>query len=138
MSESDFDWIMGSGNVFRDLGDPHADLKQAKAVLAARITALLDKRDLSVRKAANLSGFAAADFSRIRNADLRRFTLDQLMKIPAILDESLRVKLHVTKRQDKEAVIVTTGYGAARKTLTLASDVITSGHAKANDGMPKA
>ena len=108
MSETDFEWTMGSGNVFHDFGDPHADLKQAKAVLAARIIALLNKRDLSVRKAADLSGFAAADFSRIRNADLGRFTLDRLMKILVALDESLRVTLHVTKRQDKEAVIVTT------------------------------
>ena len=108
MSESDFERIEGSSNVFRDLGVADADLKQAKAVLAARIIALLDKRDLSVRKAADLSGFAAADLSHIRNADLRRFTLDRLMKILAILDGSLRVTLHVAERQNREAVIVTT------------------------------
>ena len=44
MSESDFELIDGSGNVFRDLNDPHADLKQAKAILAARIIAILDDR----------------------------------------------------------------------------------------------
>lgn len=99
MSESDFELVEGSGNVFRDLGDPHADLKQAKAVLAARIIALLDKRSLSVRKAAELTRFAAADFSRIRNADLGRFTLDRLMKMLAALDGSLRVTLHVAERR---------------------------------------
>ena len=35
--------VHGSGNVFRDLDDPDADLKQAKAVLAARIIAALDR-----------------------------------------------------------------------------------------------
>ena len=40
-----------TGNVFRDLGDPDADLKQAKAILAARIVAALEDRGLSVRKA---------------------------------------------------------------------------------------
>ena len=51
MSERDFELVEGSGNVFRDLGDPDADLKQAKAILAARIIAVLDDRGLSVRKA---------------------------------------------------------------------------------------
>ena len=40
MSEGDFGLVEGSGNVFRDFGDPDADLKQAKAVLAARIIAV--------------------------------------------------------------------------------------------------
>ena len=95
MTENDFELVRGSGNVFRDFNDPHADLKQAKATLAARIIAVLDERPLSVRKAATLTGFAAADFSRIRNADLGRFTLDRLIKMLAALDGSIRVTVHV-------------------------------------------
>ena len=95
MNESDFELVEGSGNVFRDLGDPDADLKQAKAILAARIIAVLDGRGLSVRKAGALTRFAAADFSRIRSADLGRFTLDRLMRMLAALDGDLRVTLHV-------------------------------------------
>ncbi|MDE0389952.1 MAG: XRE family transcriptional regulator [Rhodospirillales bacterium] len=98
MTESDFGLVEGSGNVFRDLGDPQADLKQAKAVLAARIVAVLDDQGLSVRRAAALTRFAAADFSRIRNADLGRFTLDRLMKMLAALDGNLRVTVHVDAR----------------------------------------
>ena len=95
MKENGKDWIEGSGNVFRDLGDPQADLKQAKAILAARIIATLDERELTVRKAASTTGFAAADFSRIRNADLGRFTLDRLMKILGALDSRVRISVHV-------------------------------------------
>ena len=95
MTENDFELVRGSGNVFRDFNDPHADLKQAKAILAARIIAVLDERSLTVRKAANLTGFAAADFSRVRNADLGRFTLDRLIKMLAALDGSIRVTVHV-------------------------------------------
>ncbi len=98
MNESDFELVEGSGNVFRDLGDPQADLKQAKAVLAARIVAVLDERGLSVRKASALTRFAAADFSRVRNADLGRFTLDRLMKMLAALNGNLRVTVHVEER----------------------------------------
>jgi len=41
----------------------------------------LDRERLTVRAAHSRSGIAAADFSRIRNADLGRFTLDRLMSI---------------------------------------------------------
>lgn len=95
MSEKDIELVHGNGNVFRDFGDPQADLKQAKAVLAARIIAVLDDRGLAVRKAASLTGFAAADFSRVRNADLGRFTLDPLMKMLAALDANARVTVKV-------------------------------------------
>ena len=42
MNESDFELIEGRGTVFRYLDDPHADLEQAKASLAARLIAVLD------------------------------------------------------------------------------------------------
>lgn len=107
MRESDLELIKGTGNVFRDLDDPEADLKHAKAVLAARIIAALDEHGLSVRKAAALTGFAAADFSRVRNADLGRFTLDRLMKMLASLDTDVRVTIRVEAKQEGKAVMVT-------------------------------
>ena len=105
MTESDFELAEGSGNVFRDLGDPDADLKQAKAILAARIVAVLEDRGLSVRKAGMLTRFAAADFSRIRNADLGRFTLDRLVKMLAVLDGELRVTVRIESEHEGEAVV---------------------------------
>ena len=95
MKDEEFELVEGSGNVFRDLGDRHADLKQAKAIVAARIIAVLDERALTVRRAEEMTGFAAADFSRIRNAGLGRFTLDRLMKILAALDSRIRVTVQV-------------------------------------------
>lgn len=46
----------------------------------------LDNSGLSVRKAGEATGFAAADFSRIRNVNLGRFTVDRLMRILSALD----------------------------------------------------
>ena len=43
--------VRGSGNVFRDFGDANPDLEQARAILAATIIAVLDRRKLSVRGA---------------------------------------------------------------------------------------
>lgn len=107
MNENDFELVEGSGNVFRDFGDPEADLKQAKAVIAARIIAALDERGYSVRKAAALTPFAAADFSRIRNADLKRFTLDRLMKMLAALDSDLEVTIRVDQGRRSEPAMAT-------------------------------
>lgn len=103
MRESDFELVEGSGNVFRDLRDPDADLKQAKAIVAAKIITVLDDRGLTVRKAGALTRFAAADFSRIRNADLGRFTLDRLMRMLAALDGDLRVTVRVGARREGAA-----------------------------------
>ncbi len=83
--------VRGSGNTWRDFGYADADIRQAKSILAARIIGILDHQQLSTREAARQTGFAAADFSRIRNADYGRFTLDRLIRILHSLDQELEV-----------------------------------------------
>lgn len=73
--------VRGSCNVFHDLGHASPDVEQLKAMLAAEIIKMLDRQDLSVRGAHARTGIAAADFSRIRNADLGRFTVDRMVSI---------------------------------------------------------
>lgn len=87
--------IRGSGNVYRDVGQDDADVKQFKALLAAEINKELDHDGLTVRAAHALTGTAAADFSRIRNADLTRFTLDRLVGIVSRLGSRVEVKLKI-------------------------------------------
>ena len=55
----DNDLIHGGGNVFHDSGDKDADVKQAKAILAAKIIGVLDDRKISVRKAEGMTGTSA-------------------------------------------------------------------------------
>ncbi|MGH6897538.1 MAG: helix-turn-helix domain-containing protein [Geminicoccaceae bacterium] len=88
----------GSGNVFRDFGDPNADVEQLKCILAARIIGLLDDRGLSVRKAERLAGVAASEFSRIRSANLGRFTVDRLIAILNRFDQEVEVQVTVRPR----------------------------------------
>ncbi len=90
-SEDDFEVVRGSGNIFRDLGELDADVKQAKAILAARIIAILDDRKLSTRQAGALVGIDQSEFARIRNANLGRFTIDRLMRIVNRLDPHVRM-----------------------------------------------
>ena len=89
--------VRGSGNVFRDLGRENADAEQFKAILAAEIIKALDKDHLTVRGAHDRTGIAAADFSRIRNADLGRFTLDRLMCVLNRLGSRVEVKIRVRR-----------------------------------------
>ncbi|MDA8253565.1 MAG: helix-turn-helix transcriptional regulator [Rhodospirillales bacterium] len=94
----DMDIIRGSGNVFRDLGHPNADREQLRALLAAKIIGVLDDRKLTVRAAQEMTGVAAADFSRIRKASLGRFTIDRLMTILAGLDQEVEITVNVHPR----------------------------------------
>jgi predicted XRE-type DNA-binding protein len=95
MKNEKIDFVRGSGNVFRDFGHPSPDVAQLKAILAAEIVKKLDRGKLTVRGAHDLTGIAAADFSRIRNADLGRFTVDRLVSIINRLGSRVEVKVSV-------------------------------------------
>jgi predicted XRE-type DNA-binding protein len=99
MKSEELEVVRGSGNVFRDLGYENADVEHLKAVLAAEIIQALDREGLSVRAAHSRTGVAAADFSRIRNADLGRFTVDRLMSIINRLGSRIEVKVKLYRRQ---------------------------------------
>ena len=90
--------VHGSGNVFRDFDDPQADILQLKSILAAQIIGVLDDRNLSVRKAQQLTGVAASEFSRVRNARLTRFTVDRLMTLLNRLDQEVEVLVTIRPR----------------------------------------
>jgi predicted XRE-type DNA-binding protein len=99
MNKDELETVRGSGNIFRDFGHPGADREQLRALLASRIIGVLDDRKLTVRAAQELTGVAAADFSRIRNANLGRFTIDRLMAILAGLGQQVEVTVQVQPRR---------------------------------------
>ena len=87
--------VRGSGNVFRDFGNPNADVLQLKAILSAKIIGILDDRKLSTRKAEKLTGVPHADFVRIRKPTLKRFTVDRLITILNKLDQRVEVNVKI-------------------------------------------
>jgi predicted XRE-type DNA-binding protein len=91
MKKDDLELIRGSGNVYRDLGRPNAGLEQARAITAAKINRVMDERKLSTREAEKLTGVSHSEFSRIRNTQLGRFTLDRMIAILGKLDEDVEV-----------------------------------------------
>jgi predicted XRE-type DNA-binding protein len=107
MKKEKMDVVRGSGYVFPDLGHENTDVEQFKAILASEIIKALDRERLTVRAAHDLTGIAAADFSRIRHADLGRFTVDRLMSIINRLGSRVEVKIKV-RRLETAADEVTT------------------------------
>jgi predicted XRE-type DNA-binding protein len=99
MKKDKLEVVRGTGNVFRDLRRKNADAEQFKAILAAEIVKALDRQRLTVRAAYDCTGFAAADFSRIRNADLDRFTVDRLLSILNSLGSRVEVKIKVKPKR---------------------------------------
>lgn len=96
--EEDFELERGSGNVFADLGVADAGVRQLRAVLAAEIIKTLDAEGLTVREAEVRTGIAAADFSRIRQVRLERFTIDRLMRVLDRLNRDVRVRVSVRRK----------------------------------------
>lgn len=98
----DLEIVYGSGNVFRDFGYPDADVRQAKALLAAQIVRVLDEEKLSTRQAEARTGVSHSEFARIRRVNLGRFTIDRLVTILGRLGRKveLSVKAHPRARRE--------------------------------------
>jgi predicted XRE-type DNA-binding protein len=99
MKNDDMELVRGSGNVYRDFGHPNAGLEQARAIIAAKIINILDERKFSTRDAEKLTGVSHSEFTRIRNTQLRRFTLDRMIGILGKLDEDIEVNVTFRPRR---------------------------------------
>ncbi len=97
--------VRGSGNIYRDFNVPDADVRQLKAILAAEIIKTLDKKGLSVRKAQSLTGIDAGDFSRVRNADFRRISVERLMTMINGLGSRVEVAVKLSRAEARHATV---------------------------------
>ena len=98
--------VRGSGNIYRDFDVPNADVRQLKAILAAEIIKTLDKKGLTVRKAQSLTGIDAGDFSRVRNADFRRISVERLMAMINRLGARVEVAVTLRRAEPRHAAAV--------------------------------
>jgi len=99
MKRDDLELVRCSGNAYRVFPRPNTDLEQARAIMAATIVRIIDARKLSTRGAEKLTGVAHSEFSRIRNTQLGRFTLDRMIAILGKLDEDIEVSLSFGPRK---------------------------------------
>ena len=119
MKKDDLELVRGSGNVYRDFGRPNADLDQARAITAAEIIRIIDERKLSTRDAEKLTGVPYSEFSRIRNTQLGRFTLDRMIAILGKLDHEIEVSIT---------------FGARKRRVPAAPRAVSSKAARGIDG----
>ncbi|MGH9789506.1 MAG: helix-turn-helix domain-containing protein [Candidatus Acidiferrales bacterium] len=90
------DFKIGSGNVFADLGFPQAEEMMAKAVLAHRISSILEERGLTQAEAARVLGVDQPKVSALRRGRLSGFSLERLLRF--LLQLGRDVEIVVKKR----------------------------------------
>ena len=96
--------IRGSDNIWRDFGYADADVRKAKAKLARQIIAELKKRKITDREAADkIKGMDHTDISRIRNAELKRYSVDRLMRVLVQMNCHIDVTVKAVRTRKAQA-----------------------------------
>jgi uncharacterized protein len=72
-----------------------------KILLARRIVSALDRQGLTVREAESRTGNAAADFSRLRQGQLERFSIERLLDMASRLGERLTLTVRARPGEAK-------------------------------------
>lgn len=82
-----------SGNVFEDLELLHADDLLAKAELAAKIIAEVQRRRLTQAQAAEILGIDQPKVSAIKQGKLSGFSIERLMRFLLLLGQNIEISI---------------------------------------------
>jgi predicted XRE-type DNA-binding protein len=85
------DHVPSSGNVFADLGLPHADDLLAKAELAAKIIAEIQRRRITQAQAAAVLGIDQPKISALKQGKLSGFSIERLMRLLLLLGRDVEI-----------------------------------------------
>ncbi len=85
------DYVVGSGNVFADLGLPHPEEALVKAELAHKITKLIERRRLTQVEAARILDVDQPKVSALRRGRLSGFSLDRLVRFVVLLGHDVEI-----------------------------------------------
>ena len=85
------DYVVGSGNVFEDLGHRRPAEALAKAELARKIAALIAKRGLSQAAAADVLKIDQPKVSALVRGRLAGFSLDRLVRFIVLLGSDVEI-----------------------------------------------
>jgi predicted XRE-type DNA-binding protein len=80
-----------SGNVFADLNLPKADDLLAKAELAAKIIAEIQRRRLTQGQAAAILGIDQPKVSALKQGKLSGFSIERLMRLLLVLGRDIEI-----------------------------------------------
>ncbi|MBB4301196.1 putative XRE-type DNA-binding protein [Rhodobium orientis] len=85
--------VVGSGNVFADLGLPDADEHLLKAEIVVQLKRLIAERQLTQTKAATLIGMAQPDLSNLLRGQLRGVSVERLMRALTALGQDIDIRI---------------------------------------------
>ncbi|MDP2321297.1 MAG: XRE family transcriptional regulator [Acidobacteriota bacterium] len=85
------DYIVGSGNVFQDLGHPRPAEALAKAELARKIAEVIAMRRLTQAAAAELLNLDQPKVSALVRGRLAGFSLDRLVRLLVLLGSDVEI-----------------------------------------------
>lgn len=101
--------VVGSGNVFADLGFPDAEERKAKAQLALGIRKLIEKKGWSQREAARNLATSQPTISALYTGKLSSITYDKLAEWYVTLGKSVRISVYTPKRREQPRLEVAVG-----------------------------
>ena len=82
---------IGSGNVFKDIGVPHAEEHFVKAQLVLKVDTILKARGLKQVEAAELFGIRQPDVSKMLRGEFRQFSVERLLRFLVALDQDVKI-----------------------------------------------
>lgn len=102
MSE-EIDYTVGSGNVFADLGVRDPETALAKAKVAGRIAAVIERRGWTQQQAATVLGLDQPKVSLILRGRLRDFSLERLIGFLPRLDQDVAIVVRANPEPNRAA-----------------------------------
>lgn len=87
------DYVVGSGNVFKDLGFENPEEELAKARLASIINDIISERELTQNQAGELLGVNQPKISALKNGRLKGFSIERLFSFLEKLDQHIEIKI---------------------------------------------
>lgn len=87
------DYIIGSGNVFQDLGFSNASERLTKAKLAAIINQIIEERGLRPEEVKKILSLRQAQFYALSKGRLNSFSISRLFSFLEALDQHVSICL---------------------------------------------
>ena len=84
-------YVVGSSNVFADLGHPRPAEALAKAELARKIGAIIERRGLTQAVAAEILEVDQPKVSALKRGRLAGFSLDRLVRFLVLLGSDVKI-----------------------------------------------
>jgi len=99
-------YVIGSGNVFADLGVARPEEALAKAELARKITETVTRRNLSQAEAAALLQVDQPKVSALTRGRLAGFSLDRLVRFLVLLGNDVEIVVKARRKSSRHARVM--------------------------------